>query len=99
VLLEAQSQRLACVSTWVSGVPELIEDGETGLLVPPGDRAALGAALERLIRDPGLRARLAAAGEARTRAAFDADIAIEALAAKFGLLPQPAPARELADAS
>jgi glycosyltransferase involved in cell wall biosynthesis len=98
VLLEAQSQGLACVSTSLSGIPELIEDGETGLLVPPGDRAALAAALARLIRDPRLRARFAAAGEARIRAAFDADIAIEALAAKFGLLPQAAPARELIDA-
>jgi glycosyltransferase involved in cell wall biosynthesis len=99
VLLEAQSQRLACVSTWISGIPELIEDGKTGILVPPGDPAALAAALARLIRDPGLRARLAAAGEARIRAAFDADIAIEALADKFGLLPQAAPARDLIDAS
>jgi len=46
-----------------------------------------------------LRACLAAAGAARIRAAFDADIAIEALAAKFGLLPQAAPTRELIDAS
>jgi glycosyltransferase involved in cell wall biosynthesis len=99
VLLEAQSQGLACVSTWVSGIPELVEDGKTGLLVPPGDRAALAAALARLIADPGLRANLAAAAETRVRAAFDAEIAIEALAQKFGLMPQVAPARELIDAS
>ena len=37
VLIEAQSQRLACVSTDVSAIPELIEHGVTGLLVPPGD--------------------------------------------------------------
>jgi len=99
VLLEAQSQGLPCVSTWVSGIPELIDDGKTGLLVPPGDPAALTAVLARLIGDPGLRARLAVAGEARIRAAFDADIAIGALARKFGLLPQAAPVRELIDAS
>jgi len=96
VLVEAQSQRLACVSTHLSGIPELIEEGASGLLVPPGDRAALAAALARLIGDPGLRARLGAAGEARVRAAFDADAAIEALARRFGLEPEEAatPARE-----
>jgi glycosyltransferase involved in cell wall biosynthesis len=101
VLVEAQSQRLACISTRLSGIPELIEDGVTGLLTPPGDPAALAAALARLIGDPGLRARLGAAGEARVRAAFDADAAIEALARRFGLDPvEPAlPQRELVDAS
>jgi len=87
VLVEAQSQGLACVSTWLSGIPELIADGVTGLLVPPGDPSALAAALARLIADPAERARLGAAGEAQVRAAFDADIAIEALARRFGLAP------------
>ncbi len=103
VLVEAQSQGLACVSTRFSAIPELIDDGESGLLVPPGDPTALSAALARLIREPDLRARLGAAGEARVRAAFDADVAIEALAARFGVarVEIPAPAREalLVDAS
>ncbi|HTQ34957.1 MAG TPA: glycosyltransferase family 4 protein [Stellaceae bacterium] len=101
VLVEAQSQGLACVATRLSGIPELIDDDATGLLVPPGDPAALAAALARLIGDPDLRARLGAAGEACVRASFDAEIAIEALARKFGLGPQaaPEPARELVDAS
>lgn len=83
VLVEAQSQGLAVLSTSVSAIPELIRHGETGWLVPPGDPAALAEALERLIRDPGLRARLAAAGEARIRAEFDAAGALDALAARF----------------
>ncbi len=58
VLMEAQSQRLACVATDVSGIPELIESGATGLLVPPGDPPALARALARLIRDPVRRAAL-----------------------------------------
>jgi glycosyltransferase involved in cell wall biosynthesis len=87
VLVEAQSQGLPCVSTDLSGIPELIDDGASGLLVPPGDRAALAAALARLITDPTLRARLGASGEQRVRARFDADAAIVALAAKFGLAP------------
>lgn len=101
VLAEAQSQRLACISTRLSGIPELIEDGENGLLVPPGDREALSAVLARLIADPDLRARLGAAGEARVRTAFDHDRAIEALARRFGLAPAaiPAPIPELVDAS
>lgn len=101
VLVEAQSQGLACISTRLSGIPELIEDGATGLLVPPGDRAALADALARLIADPGLRARLGAAGEARVRALFDAGTAIAALVQLFGLEAAAArmPARELVDAS
>ncbi|HEU0216210.1 MAG TPA: glycosyltransferase family 4 protein [Stellaceae bacterium] len=101
VLVEAQSQRLACVATRLSGIPELIDDGETGLLVPPGDREALAKALARLIADPALRARLGEAGEARVRGAFDHDQAIEALARRFGLVPAAvsAPIPELVDAS
>ncbi|HVH78026.1 MAG TPA: glycosyltransferase, partial [Stellaceae bacterium] len=100
VLVEAQSQGLACVATRFSSIPELIEDERTGLLVLPGAPAALAAALTRLIRDASLRARLAAAGKARVRAAFDADIAIEALARKFGLVAAEAPpVREFIDAS
>src|SRR6185295_7457362 len=56
VLMEAQSQGLACVSTRLPSIAELIEDGVTGLLVPPEDPAALASALERLIATPGLRA-------------------------------------------
>lgn len=71
VLVEALSQRLACLSTRVGGVPELIGDGETGLLVPPDDCTALADGLARLIRDPGLRERLGVAGERRARTQYD----------------------------
>jgi glycosyltransferase involved in cell wall biosynthesis len=70
VLMEAQSQGVACISTRVSAIPELIRDGETGLLVPPDDPPALAAALERLLRSPGLRDALAQAGAARVHAEF-----------------------------
>jgi glycosyltransferase involved in cell wall biosynthesis len=85
VLVEAQSQALACVATELSGIPELIETGVTGLLVPPGDRAALAAALAELIGDPVRRAALGRAGESRVRHRFSAGAGIEALAARFGL--------------
>ena len=85
VLLEAQSQGLACLSTTAGAVPELIEAGETGLLSPTGDVAALAAALKRLIRSPRLRARLGAAGARRVREAFACEPGLVRLAAKLGL--------------
>jgi glycosyltransferase involved in cell wall biosynthesis len=77
VLMEAQCQGLACVATRVSAIPELIDDGESGLLVPPADPAALAAALESMIRDPARRARLAARGNdvVRSRFSFTAGVA------------------------
>ncbi|KAA5606767.1 glycosyltransferase family 4 protein [Roseospira marina] len=81
VLMEAQSQRLACLSTRLSGIPELIEDGTTGVLVEPEDVPALTAALAALIGDPARRARLGAAGETRVRALFDARAGLDRLAA------------------
>jgi glycosyltransferase involved in cell wall biosynthesis len=88
VLMEAQSQGLACVATRVSGIPELIEDGETGLLVAPRDVAGLAAALGRLVGDPGLRADLGAAGERRVREHFAHDRCLHHLARLFGLLDE-----------
>ena len=87
VLLEAQSQGLACVASDLSAIPELIEDGETGVLVPPDDPAALAAALERLIARPALRRALGQAGRRRVRERFGVEAGIERLAARFGLPP------------
>lgn len=55
VLLEAMALGTPCVSTDVTGIPEVIRDGETGLMTPQRDPAALAAALERLLADPALR--------------------------------------------
>ncbi|MBB5574472.1 glycosyltransferase [Rhizobium paranaense] len=71
VLVEASSQRLTCLSTNISGVPELLTDGENGFLVPPEDPKALAAAMERAIRNPALRHRLGDAAEKRVREHFD----------------------------
>ncbi|AVA25270.1 MULTISPECIES: glycosyltransferase [unclassified Rhizobium] len=71
VLVEASSQRLACLSTNISGVPELVTDGENGFVVPPEDPKALAAAMERAIRNPALRHRLGDAAEKRVREHFD----------------------------
>jgi glycosyltransferase involved in cell wall biosynthesis len=85
VLLEAQSQRLACLSTRLPGIAEAIADDRTGVLVPPGDPPALAAALALLIRDPARRARLGEAGVARVRRDFGSERGIAVVAALFGL--------------
>jgi colanic acid/amylovoran biosynthesis glycosyltransferase len=62
VLIEAMAMAIPVVATRVSGIPELVVDGETGLLVAPDDAAALAEALARLLRDQDMARRLAGAG-------------------------------------
>ena len=69
-LVEAMATGVACVATAVGGIPEVIEDGESGLLVAAGATAELVDTLERVLRDDTLRARLGEAGRARA-SAFD----------------------------
>jgi glycosyltransferase involved in cell wall biosynthesis len=85
VLAEAQSQGLACVATKVSGIPELIEDGRTGLLVAPESPAEFARALEALIADPVRRRSLGAAGRRRVAEKFGLEANIARLARRFGL--------------
>jgi glycosyltransferase involved in cell wall biosynthesis len=70
-LLEAMAVGTAVISTPVNAIPEAVENGTHGLLTPPGDAAALAAAIVRLKNDDGLRARLAAAGRARVLTDFE----------------------------
>ena len=65
VLAEAMAMELPVVSTHLSAIPELVDDGVTGLLVPPGDTLALAAALRRLLTDRELAAGLGAAARRR----------------------------------
>jgi len=99
VLIEAQSQRLPCVATDVSGIPELIEKGVTGLLVRPNDPVGLSRAISELIRDPARRAAMGAAGERRVHSNFAMKSGIDALAMRFGLLVANRQAISLEDAS
>jgi colanic acid/amylovoran biosynthesis glycosyltransferase len=71
VLLEALATGAACVSTDVTGVPEILTHERDGLIVPQNDPAALAAALTRLLNDAELRARFARAGRARVERDFD----------------------------
>lgn len=69
-LLEAMATGRAVVATRVGGNPALVEDQVTGLLVPPGDPAALAKAVIRLVEEPALAAGLAARAQKRVRAEF-----------------------------
>jgi len=62
VVLEAQASAIPVVATRVGGVPEVVTDGETGLLCPPRQPAALATAIDRLADEPALRAALGTAG-------------------------------------
>ncbi len=70
-ILEGMAAGLPVVASDVGGVAELVADGETGLLVPPGDPTALAAALQRLVADAPLRRRLGAAGRRRVEERFE----------------------------
>jgi glycosyltransferase involved in cell wall biosynthesis len=83
VLMEAQSQGVACIATATPGISELIEDGVNGLLAPPDAPAALAESIACLIREPALRRRLAAAGEQHVRARFAMQHGIAELAQKL----------------
>ncbi len=71
VLAEAMASGVPVVSTAISGIPEMIDDGEHGLLVPPRDAQALAQALQRVLTQPALHAHLAAAGRQRICERFD----------------------------
>ena len=70
VILEAMASARPVVSTHLAGIPELIVDGQTGVLAPPGDPTALFHALEQLLRDPDLRLRFGHAGRGRIEQHF-----------------------------
>ncbi len=83
VLMEAMASGVAVVASDLSGIPELVTDGETGLLAPPRDAAALANALARLAADPALRRRLGEAGRERVLAEYDVERNAARLAARF----------------
>ncbi len=66
VLLEAIRAGVPIVASDTGGIPEVVRDGENGLLCPPGDAAAFAAALDALLADASLRRRMGAAGRARS---------------------------------
>jgi glycosyltransferase involved in cell wall biosynthesis len=88
-LLEASACARPIVSTRVPGAQDFVVDGETGLLVPPGDPVALAEALDRLVRDAALRGRMGAAGRARVLGNYTTGIVNERTREVYrGLLPE-----------
>ena len=98
VITEAMASRLPVVSTRLAGVPEMVDDGNTGLLVEPGDETGLADALEQLAADPALATRMGNAGRDRALRLFSREVTIPQLEQQFtdraGLQDerQPAPA-------
>jgi glycosyltransferase involved in cell wall biosynthesis len=74
VVMESMAAGVPVVATGVGGTPELVNDGETGLLVPPGDEEKLVEALARLVRDPVLRAELGGRSKEFARSHFHIDL-------------------------
>lgn len=82
-LMEAMAMERPVVATDISGVAELVEDGATGILVPPGDPSALAAALRAFHDDPAMAARLGRAGRQRVIEDFDLTRSAKELAGRF----------------
>lgn len=89
VLMEAQSQELACVTSALPAIAEFIIHGETGLLCPPGDSEEFAEALSQLMRNPVRRAQLGRQGRARLESCFQMQHGIAGLAERFGAAGGP----------
>lgn len=94
VLLEAMAAGLAVVATRAGGIPEIVDDGVTGLLVPPGEPAPLAEAVAELLADPERRRRLGVAGRRRAEERFSTGAWLGRLERLYGeVLGDPAEAR------
>jgi glycosyltransferase involved in cell wall biosynthesis len=85
-LVLAMGAALPVVATRVAGIPEVVDDGRTGLLVPAGDAAALGRALARVAADADLRARLGRDGCASVRPRFNIQRYVDAVVSLYDRL-------------
>jgi glycosyltransferase involved in cell wall biosynthesis len=83
VLLEAMALGTPCISTDVTGIPEVLRDGETGLRVPQHDPAALATAIEQLLDDSALRVEVAQQARSLVEEKFDSQRNATALRAVF----------------
>ena len=83
VLMEAMASELPVVSSELSGIPELVDNGYTGLLVPPRDIGALADALQKLLQNPALRSRMGRLGREKVVREFNLQRGVETLADLF----------------
>lgn len=88
-ILEAMAHGLCIVASEVGGIPDLIEDGVSGLLVPPADPEALQAALQQVIIDAATRSRLGAAALHRARTHFDVEVVWQQIDSLYREVTQP----------
>ncbi len=80
VLMEAMAMELPCVATWITGIPEIIENEVEGLLVPPASASAIADAVERLIQDPERARQLGIAARRKVVAKYHLASNVERLA-------------------
>jgi len=90
-IVEAMACSLPVVASRVGGIPEVVEDGISGILVPPDDAGALAAACCGLLLDPDARKRMGSEGEQRARARYDIHTLIENTAAVYRELMEGVP--------
>ncbi len=83
--MEAMAKSLPVVVTRVGGVAELVCDGVDGLLVPPKNPPAMAEAIQRLLGDPDLSARMGQAGAKRVRQSFGSHVSAGVIAARLGV--------------
>jgi colanic acid/amylovoran biosynthesis glycosyltransferase len=88
-LMEAGGCAVPVVATRVGGIPELIDDGMTGILTTPGDSAALADALQRLLADPQLRATMGQAARGRIEAKYSLVAQVDSLLALWSRILSP----------
>ena len=92
-VLEAMAMRKPVVATTTGGLPEIVQEGETGRLVPPGDADALAKAVSALLQDPARCRQLGEAGRARVAAHFTVEAMMDQLVSGYeSLLGREAPA-------
>ena len=89
VIMEAMCRGIPVVASRVDGIPEMVEDGVTGLLVEPEDVEGFVVAVARLLRDPDLRARMGAAGHKRAQTLFAPESYVKAMLELYASLSPP----------
>ena len=95
-LLDAMACSRAIVATRAGGIPEVVEDGENGLLVPPRDHAAMAQAIVRLLKDEALRRQMGNAGFSRVRSRFTVERMVAETAAVYARVARRPHAADIA---